>query len=521
VHGGGDDGAAARRLAVGIAALAVLVYAGALANGFAWDDVPLVEDNSLVHRASGLWRAFALPYWPPPRGGQLYRPLVMATYTLDWLIAPWRAWWLHGVNLAWHAAASATVALLARRWAGASAGWIAGSLFAVHPVHVEAVANIVGRAELLAALCAMLAVWLALERDNLAGSAIAWTVGLLSKENAVVVPALVGAAWLLGWRRPPAGGRRIAAYVGVWCAIGVAYLALRFQVFHAQQVTAGVAIVFLGQSPLTVRLTGVAALADVTRLLVFPLHLRADYSPMERTAVTSPVDPRFLAGLGCLLLWGGLVWLLWRRGRRVEAFGIAWIGVALAPVANLAFPVGVLLAERTLYLPSVGLVLAVGTALASWRAGADARARQWADAAVALAVVAGGARTALRVPVWESTSTVYQSVIRDSPRSYFGPAIAAGYAQAEGRFDDALEAYRRAARILPTDNRLSLHAAEVAYRLGRFALVDTLVAHMDSTCAHCETFYKAAALEARWRGRTAWSDWLLRHLAAQLAAHRS
>jgi tetratricopeptide (TPR) repeat protein len=123
--------------------------------------------------------------------------------------------------------------------------------------------------------------------------------------------------------------------------------------------------------------------------------------------------------------------------------------------------------------------------------------------------------------VWESTSTVYQSVVRDSPRSYFGPAIAAGYALAEGRFDDALEAYRRAARILPTDNRLTLHAAEVAYRLGRFALVDTLVAHMDSTCEHCETFYKAAALEARWRGRTAWSDWLLRHLTAQLAAHRS
>jgi tetratricopeptide (TPR) repeat protein len=242
---------------------------------------------------------------------------------------------------------------------------------------------------------------------------------------------------------------------------------------------------------------------------------------MERTAVTSAADPRFLAGLACLLLWGGLLWTLWRRRRRVEALGVAWIGIALAPVSNLVFPVGVLVAERTLYLPSVGLALAVGAGLAAWRATVGLTARRSADAAVALVVVAGGARAALRVPVWESTEAVYQSVVRDSPRSYFGAAIAARYAETEGRFDDALEAYRRAARLLPADNRLSLHAAEVAFRLGRAALVDSLIAHVDSTCVNCVTFYEAAAMEARWRGRTAWSDWLARHLAARIAEHRS
>jgi len=512
-------GAAERRLAAAVAGLAAVVYLGALANGFAWDDVPLVEDNTLVHQASGFWRAFAVPYWPPPHGGHLYRPLMLASYTLDWLIAPWQAWWLHGVNIVWHALVSAAVALVAQRWAGVAAGCIAGALFAVHPVHVEAVANVVGRAELAAALLAILAVWLALERDNLAGSAVAWALGLLCKENAIVVPALVAAAWLLGLRRP--AQRRMMAYVGVWCVMGSAYALLRYVVFRPYPVTAGTAIVFLGQSPLTVRLTAVAALADVARLLLLPLRLRADYSPMERTAVTSAADPRFLVGLVCLVAWSGLVWLLWRRRRRVEALGVAWIGIALAPVANLLFPSGVLVAERTLYLPSAGLALAAGAGLAAWRAGAASGARRLADAAVVLAVAAGAVRAALRVPVWESTATVYESVVRDSPRSYFGPAVAAGYAQLEGRFDDALEAYRRAARILPTDNRLTLHAAEVAYRLRRPALVDTLVAHIDSTCVHCDTFFQAAALEARWRGQTAWSDWLMQHLAAHQADRRS
>jgi len=54
-------GTPSSRLAIGIAALAVVVYAGTLANGFAWDDMPIVADNTLVHHASGLWRAFATP----------------------------------------------------------------------------------------------------------------------------------------------------------------------------------------------------------------------------------------------------------------------------------------------------------------------------------------------------------------------------------------------------------------------------------------------------------------------------
>jgi len=508
----------ARALVIGVVTLAVACYLGALANGFAWDDMPIVADNTLVHGVSGLWRAFAMPYWPPAAGGYLYRPLVVATYALDWLVAPAGAWWFHGVNVLWHAGASTAVALLARRWAGDAAGWLAGALFAVHPVHVEAVANVVGRAELMAAVFSVLAVWLAVARDSLAGSAVAWTLALLAKENAAVVPALVGAAWLLGFPRPPA--RRIAAYVIVWCLIGIDYALVRQAVFGPYPVSSGVAVVFLDQSPLVVRLTAVAALADVARLLVFPLTLRADYSPKERTAVTGFGDPRFLAGLACLALWAALLWLLVRRQRRVEALGVAWIGIALAPVANLLFTVGVLVAERTLYFPSVGLALAAGAGFAAWWAGAATRVRRIAGVATVTLIAAGGLRTALRVPVWKSTETVYQSVLRDSPRSYFGPMVGARYAERDGRYADALDGFRRAARIMPADNRMSLRAAEVAYRLNRPAVADTLLAHIDSTCIHCETFFEAAAIEARARGQTVVADSLLRHLEALKAARR-
>src|SRR3989454_5967797 len=101
-----------------------------------------------------------------------------------------------------------------------------------------------------------------------------------------------------------------------------------------------------------------------------------------------------------------------------------------------------------------------------------------------------------RVPVWKSTETVYQSVLRDSPRSYFGPMVGARYAERDGRYADALDGFRRAARIMPADNRMSLRAAEVAYRLNRPAVADTLLAHIDSTCIHCETDRKSTRLNS-------------------------
>src|SRR5207247_10918272 len=100
-----------------------------------------------------------------------------------WRVAPAGAWGFHGVNVLGHAGASTAVALLARRWAGDAAGWLAGALFAVHPVHVEAVANVVGRAELMAAVFSVLAVWLAVARDSLAGRAAAWPLALPAEGN--------------------------------------------------------------------------------------------------------------------------------------------------------------------------------------------------------------------------------------------------------------------------------------------------------------------------------------------------
>ncbi len=485
----------ARRLYAAVAACAAVVYIGTLWNHFALDDNQIVQFNKLVLHFSGVWRAFVSPYWPLVGGG-MYRPLPLASYAIDWQLGG-AAWWFHAVNVAWHAGASVAVAWLARRWSGERAALAAGLVFAVHPVHVEAVANIVGRAEVMAALFVLLAVYAALAHDNLWWSAAALAAGLLSKENAVVAPALIVWGWIMGLAPRPSRGRT-AAYAAVWVALGLAYVVARWGVL-GHELVGRPAPVFFGASPVAVRLTAVAALADVARLLVFPLTLRVDYSPAERTLVTTPLDSRFALGLLCVAAWSALLWITWRRGRRVEAFGLGWIAIAVFPVSNLLVPIGVLVAERALYIPSAGLALAAGAWLK------DLDTRRLAVVLGALVVV-GGVRSALRIPVWYDTQSMIMSELEDSPRSFAGPAhmvvtYLTGHQPAK-----ALEAYRRATEIYDvTLPWLYVQGAEAAFQTGHASLADSILDRVDLVCT-CDFYYRYESSVARARGYPAAAD---------------
>jgi len=485
---------APKRLYLSVGACATVVYLGVLWNRFALDDRAIIVLNPLVHSASGLWRAFTHSYWPLRYGGEFYRPLPIATYTLDGLVGGGATWWFHLPNLVWHAGTSIAVAVLARRWRGDTAGLIAGLLFAVHPVHVEAVASVIGRAEMMAALFSLVAVYAAVAWRSVGWSTLALVLGILSKENAIVVPALVAWTWIVGLDRP--SPTRMAAFAGAWALGAAACFAARWVVLGGVMGGRGDVPQFLGADPVSIRLTAVAALADVARLLVFPLHLRVDYSLAERTLVTSGLDSRFLAGLACVGVLATLLVLAWRSGRKVEACGLGWIAIAYLPVANLLVPIGVLVAERALYLPSVGLALAGGV----WLTGLPARGRRLAVAAL---VLAGAARTALRVPVWRDDTSATLSILKDSPDSYVGPLFTAALLQGTRAPARALEYYRVTLAIYDRDLRGLFGAADAAFALGRPALADSFLTRTQGLCGQCQVHYFNQATAARDRGDSA------------------
>ena len=509
-----------RRLYVAVIACALVPYLPALWNGFAMDDLYIILWNPLVHSARGAWHAFAGPYWPPDLGGQMYRPLPLATFALDWTVAHGHPAWFHAMNLLWHAGVAVIVTALVLRSPSPegrggqgvrtpegrggqgvrTAALAAGLVFAVHPVHVEAVANVIGVAELMAAAGVCLAVYAAVVRKDVLLSGAALVVGLLSKENAVVAPALIGWAWIVGLARP--SRRRMLAFAASWVIIAGGYLAVRTVVLHPYARLHAIAPVFLGESALSGRLTAIAALGDVLRLLVFPLTLRVDYSPGERTIVRSLLNGHFLIGLACVALWATLLVMAWRRQRRLEAYGLGWIAIAFLPVSNLLFSSGVFLAERTLYLPSAGLALAAGTALGRLPV------RRFRLVLVLL-VVFGAVRSALRSPVWRDDFSVTQSILEDSPESYRGPARMAALYQSHRQPDRALASLRIASRIFDRDPSLFIAGADAALTLGQSRLADSLLARAELLCSRCPGYYRTQALAARSRGDSAVADSLL------------
>jgi len=469
------------------------------------DDLYIIAWNPLVHSLSGVFGAFTGPYWPPDLGGQMYRPLPLASFALTWAIVGDHPLLFHAVNLLWHGGVAIAVTAIGLRTTphAPRTALVAGLIFAVHPVHVEAIANVIGLGELMAAAGVCLAVYAALVNQHIVLSGLGLVLGLLSKENAVVAPGLIVWAWMVGISRP--SQRRMLEFVASWIVIGGAYLAIRGVVLHPYARLHATAPVFLGESAFAGRLTAVAALADVVRLLVLPATLRVDYSPAERTIVRTLLDERFALGLLCLAAWTVLLLLAWRKGRKIEAFGLGWIAIAFLPISNLLFSTGVLMAERTLYLPSVGFVLAAGAALARLP---ESRLRL----VIPIIVLAAAIRSGVRVPVWRDDFAVTQSILDDSPESYRGPARMAMIYQSHRQPARALGALQEASRIYDRDPTLFIAAADAAITLGRPRLADTLLAQADRLCFNCPGYLRTQALAARSRGDTAVADSLLARL---------
>ncbi len=439
-----------------LALFTAIVFGNALSNGFVLDDRGILLSNPLVQQLSESWRAFAMPYWPEALGGGQYRPLGVFGFALDWRLSGGDPAWFHAVNVAWHALATVLVWRLARELMSSSAAIVCAALFAVHPVHVEAVANVVGRLELMAAaftLGALLA--------HRAGSLLAiplFALGLLSKENAVVAIALIMVTDIL--LRPQTSDLRTRRrlYLGYGIVL-VAYLATLAVVFSDRPfrvMTGTLAGVSLGDRLWTVA----TVIPHYMRLLLAPASLSADYEAQ----VIPAADGITAAGaIGLLLATSYVVTVVaaWLKSRQL-AFALLWIGIAIAPVANVFFVAGVTLAERSLYLPSVGAMLALGLAFDALRT----QRRALALAAAAAALLAASVRTWTRTPVWRDDRAYVITLLSDHPESYRAHWVAARVHRTAARPLEAAREYALARRLFSRDHRVYTESADLAAAIG-------------------------------------------------------
>ena len=153
-------------------------------------------------------------------------------------------------------------------------------------------------------------------------------------------------------------------------------------------------------------------------------------------------------------------------GPAAVALGVAWVGLALLPVSNLLFPVGVLPAQRTLYLPSVGTALAVGAAVGWLLANPRAGVRRATVLVLPLIGALLLGRTVTRNPVWRSTPTVVASLIQDHPESHRAHWRRAEGLAGMGRTEEARANFEAAVALSPAHCGLLCAAADFLYRSG-------------------------------------------------------
>jgi protein O-mannosyl-transferase len=359
-----------RRLGAPLLVLALAISASitGLRNDFVSDDIPLIVGDARTHSFAHVDSIFTSSYWPePPFYPDLYRPLASLSFTVQWALGGGSPLIFRVLAYLLYGAVSVGVLLLALRLLPAAVALGVGVLFAVHPVHVEAVALGVNQAELWVGLLSLFATlryldarragWL--EPGDWAAIGAAYLAACLFKEHGIVLPALLAAAelTLIRGADPKERVHRLWPGYAALAALGAGFLLIRTLVLR-DFVGSFTADALVGQGMAGRTLTMLQVVPEWLRLLAWPRHLQADYSLIEIEQATRWGLVQS-AALAMLLSLAALAWFA-RRAAPAIPFGLLWAALAILPVSNVLVPTGIVLAERSLFLPSVGFVLAAG-----------------------------------------------------------------------------------------------------------------------------------------------------------------
>jgi Flp pilus assembly protein TadD len=444
-----------------------LTFANALDNGFVYDDQLVIVDDPAVRMP--LSAGFT---------GLRYRPLRTLSYRLDYALGGMDPRVFHLGNVVYHAIAVCLVAATTAELGASLPAALAGALvFAVHPVQTDAVTYAAGRRDVLCGLFYALGV-LAYTRHRRSGRAAplvlagaAYVLAILAKEMAVTLPLVCLAIdrWERGGAARPEGGRpgSRARWLGYLLALAVAgALALgltygahvlhiaRERPWHGGSIGANFATV-------------ARVWTKYLQLALWPGTLSVDYSYDAFPVSTSALDPWAVASVAVLALVAGVGWWSWRRGGRL-GLGLAVAAIALLPVSHLV-PFRELLAEHYLYVPMIGVALAVSGILDDAAARWPAR-RGALVAATAVVLSALATRSVIRNRDFRDRVTLWSATVAVAPRCARAQYNLGQAYFERNRFVDAERAWLAAAALQPDDRETTRGLAMLYYRLGRHEL---------------------------------------------------
>ncbi len=418
--------------------LAITAYANAVSNGFVWDDHEQVVMNSSLRPGAALLQLAGANIWGFTYGGvrekiSYYRPLQMVTYRLTAEVFGFDARTFHATNLAFHVIVVLFVLALFRKLtAGMGLSFAAAALFAVHPIHAEAVDWIAALPDIgctIYFLLAFLFFVLATGQTSqpgpseparrshvlfLVASYAAFAAALLWKETAIVFPLIV-MSYVFCLTKSAAQinliGGALKRSLPYWFILGL-YFLLRLRVLG---------FVFISQrnwilSRFEFSLAALNLISAYCWKLLAPIHLNAYYVFVP---VRTLQDPRAITSILLMILAAGTIVYGLRRAP-LASFAALWVFITLIPVLNFYAVGRNVFAERYLYLPSVGFCFLIVLLAARVGRLLPVRFRSSAGAVVLAAVLLlFTAQTLARNHVWKDDSTLFTRTLESSPDAPF------------------------------------------------------------------------------------------------------
>ena len=432
-----------------------LIYGDTVRHEFVWDDASLIQRNPRVTRLDNLSALFGVE----PFYFKYYRPLVTVSLALDYRVWGLRPSGYHLSNVIFHLGSVLLVYFICLSF---MAGWSSFSvalLFGLHPIHTEAVAWISGRSDVLctffflaSVLCFVRSVQGKAKTKRIglySLSCILFFLSLLAKEMAVTLPLLVLLWWILFSEKNTGKQkkwREILLLLIPFALVLFTYLLWRRTIVRDWLYPdAGFDFLFLGFQ------TTLWIILKYGQLLILPLRLNAFY---DVPAGSKELGFFTLLGLGLVLLvLIGTFLYGKRKGQKVVAFGLGWFLLTLLPVSNLIPTTNIFLAERYLYLPSLGYCLILG-----WLLGGLLRKevlyRSFMLRMSLIVTLAGlmlfyAWRTVDRNQVWKDNLALARSILQGDPNSPMGHNLLGVHYAEQGDNKKSKQEYLTALKLKP------------------------------------------------------------------------
>lgn len=496
-----------KKLAILLAVIAGLVYINTLQNGYVLDDVMVIKENTMVRKGfAGIPELLSTPHLKGhiSLSTDTYRPLSLVMFAAEFQLFGENPAAGHFFSILLFAAGVVALFLfLSRLFNGERivVAFVAALLFAVHPIHVEVVANIKSRDELLCFFFAFVSLNLFVNYMRqgkplqLAAGLFCLFLAFISKETAIT---FLGIIPLVFFFYNNDSKTRAAIITGGAVLIAGIFLGMREAILNEYHANAPYVVKFLDNflagapNAASKMATAFLLLGEYLKLMFLPYPLVCDHS-FNSTPIVGFGNIWAILSLVIYLGLGALsVYRLIKFKKDPWAFGILFYLITISLFSNIPFLVGAALADRFAFFASAGTCMLLALALDKWvfnTAGNDINVLMGSKALGAVGILAGiyGVMTFNRNGDWKDNYTLYKSDIEKSPNNtrmyyYLGAELQKQYdltndpIQQQAIVKQGIDYLRKSLNIYP-DNTDS--HAEIGATYFRAKMYDSAVTHLN------------------------------------------